>query len=74
MEPTRPLDLPILKFFTYEHLPTALHLISGPFATLAHEMVGKCKDTRDVAELVAGLRKLLEAKDCCVRAAMAVPR
>jgi hypothetical protein len=57
----------ILQFFTYEHLPPHLRAISEPFAALAAEMIdGKAPN----AEIVAGLRKLLEAKDCFVRAAL----
>lgn len=56
----------LLKFFTYEHLPEKLQSISRPFAELAQEMAGKL----DGPELTAGLRKLLEAKDCMVRAAL----
>lgn len=56
----------ILKFFAYEHLPAKLQGISKPFAQLAHNMA----DQLDGPELTAGLRKLLEAKDCCVRAAL----
>ena len=56
----------ILKFFEYEHLPAHLQIISRPFNELAYEMA----DRLDWPELTAGLRKLLEAKDCFVRAAL----
>ena len=56
----------LLKFFAYEHLPQHLQLISKPFGELAKEMA----ETLDGPELTAGLRKLLEAKDCMVRAAL----
>lgn len=56
----------ILKYFDYEHLPTHLQEISKPFGDLARDMASKLEG----AELTAGLRKLLEAKDCCVRAAL----
>lgn len=59
---------PILKFFQYEHLPAKLHEISSPFCTLAYQMAER--GTEHPAELAAGLRKLLEAKDCAVRAAL----
>lgn len=58
---------PILKFFQYEHLPPALQEISRPFGDLARWMVSVLPDS---AERSAGLRKLLEAKDCAVRASM----
>lgn len=56
----------ILKHFTYSHLPEDLQEISAPISNLAHEMAIKL----DGPELTAGLRKLLEAKDCLVRAAI----
>lgn len=56
----------ILGFFAWEHLPPHLQAISRPFGELAHEMAAKL----DGPELTAGLRKLLEAKDCMVRAAL----
>lgn len=56
----------VLRFFEYEHLPPALQDISRPFADLATEMA----DVLDGPELTVGLRKLLEAKDCMVRAAL----
>jgi len=56
----------ILTFFAYDHLPPHLQEISMPFHELAHTMA----DSLDGAELTVGLRKLLEAKDCMVRAAL----
>lgn len=58
---------PILAFFEYKHLPVGLQLISKPICEAAQEM-----DTLlpDGPEKSAGLRKLLEAKDCFVRAAI----
>ena len=61
-----PATAAILKFFDYDHLPSDLQKISEPFHWLAH---GMAKDL-DGPELTAGLRKLLEAKDCMVRAAL----
>ena len=58
----------IMQFFTYEHLPENLQAISKPVALLAGEMVS---DLPPNPELTAGLRKLLEAKDCFVRAKLA---
>jgi len=55
----------MMQFFVYDHLPSHLQVISKPFGELAQHMV----DTLPLnAELSAGLRKLLEAKDCAVRA------
>jgi hypothetical protein len=56
----------ILRFFTYDHLPERLQAVSRPFCELAFVMVGRRPDF--CAETAAGLRKLLEAKDCAVRA------
>lgn len=50
--------------FTYKHLPAALQEVSKPFADLAEQML---RHMPDGPELTAGLRKLLEAKDCFVR-------
>lgn len=58
---------PILRFFSYEHLPPELQDISGPVAGLAAIMATKLPASPEVS---AGLRKLLEAKDCFVRAAL----
>ena len=60
----------LLVFFEYGHLPPRLALISAPFYDLAHQMAGDLSSTDHPAELAAGLRKLLEAKDCMVRAAL----
>lgn len=56
----------ILKFFEYEHLPAHLQEVSRPFCELARDMAARF----DGPELTTGLRKLLEAKDCIVRAAL----
>ena len=61
-----PSTVAILKFFEHAHLPPKLQEISRPFSELAEFMAHKL----DGAELTAGLRKLLEAKDCLVRAAL----
>lgn len=58
---------PILRYFEYAHLPEKLQVVSKPLGDLAKLM----DDTLpDCAEKSAGLRKLLEAKDCLVRAAL----
>jgi hypothetical protein len=59
----------ILRFFEYEHLPPELQSVSKPFCELAHDMAARFEG----AELTTGLRKLLEAKDCMVRAALPSP-
>ena len=60
----------VLRFFDYEHLPEHLQQVSRPFHRLAHEVVATLPD-RNEAEVA--LRKLLEAKDAAVRAALPVP-
>ena len=57
----------ILKYFEYKHLPSHLQAISIHFYRLAHEMLQKVGEG---PEVTVGLRKLLEAKDCFVRAAL----
>jgi len=57
----------IARYFTYEHLKTPLREVSKRFHDLAEEMI---TDLPDGPELTACLRKLLEAKDCAVRAAL----
>ena len=56
---------PILQFFGYEHLPATLQLVSKPFWFLAKSLVDNVPRN---PERTVALRKLLEAKDCAVRA------
>jgi hypothetical protein len=56
-----------MKYFDYEHLPEKLQAVSKPIGDLARQM-NECLP--DGPEKSAGLRKLLEAKDCLVRAAL----
>lgn len=53
--------------FGYSHLSERLQKISAPFADLAVALLGQVPDG---PELSVALRKLLEAKDCAVRAAL----
>jgi hypothetical protein len=55
----------LLQFFDYEHLPPPLQAVSKPFGDLARELVASLPDN---PETTVALRKLLEAKDCAVRA------
>lgn len=55
----------LLQFFTYAHLPEHLQAISKPFCELAENMVETLPRN---PERSTALRKLLEAKDCAVRA------
>ena len=56
---------PILQFFHYAHLPPRLQAVSMKFCETARFMIDALPRN---AERSAGLRKLLEAKDCAVRA------
>lgn len=56
-----------LKYFTYAHLPEKLQKVSKPLGDLAQELEALLPDG---PEKSAGMRKLLEAKDCFVRAAL----
>lgn len=55
----------LLQFFEYKHLPEHLQEISRDFSDLAHRIVASLPSN---AERTVALRKLLEAKDCAVRA------
>jgi hypothetical protein len=57
----------VLQFFTYEHLPFELQTISAPFARLAKVVADRAPFN---PETTVALRKLLEAKDAAVRAAL----
>lgn len=57
----------LLRYFEYTHLPEHLQAVSKPCGDLAQQLVDALPDG---PELTAGLRKLLEAKDCFVRAAL----
>ena len=55
----------LLQFFKYEHLPDTLQAVSKPFGELAEALVQELPQN---PERAVALRKLLEAKDCAVRA------
>jgi hypothetical protein len=57
----------ILRHFDYAHLPEELQQVSRPIGELAQKMA---EDLPNGPEVTTGLRKLLEAKDCFVRAAV----
>ncbi len=60
----------LLKFFEYSHLPEHLAEVSKPFSDLAHQMSARLKAG---PERTVMFRKLLEAKDCAVRAELEMP-
>ena len=55
----------LMQFFAYEHLPAHLQEISKPFGDMAHWLMDTVPEN---SERTTALRKLLEAKDCAVRA------
>jgi hypothetical protein len=57
----------IIEYFVYKHLPEHLQGVSKPFAELATSISEMDGDPREKA---VALRKLLEAKDAAVRAAL----
>ena len=58
---------PIMQYFEYKHLPENLQKVSKPFHELATVLEASLPNG---PEKTAGLRKLLESKDCMVRAAL----
>ena len=56
---------PMLQFFKFAHLPAHLQAVSKPFCELADHIVETLPRN---PERTVALRKLLEAKDCAVRA------
>lgn len=56
---------PMLQFFEYSHLPEKMQNISKCFHSVASDLCSKLPRN---PERTAFLRKLLEAKDCAVRA------
>ncbi len=57
----------LIRWFEFDHLPEDLQAISREFSVLANALLYRLPDG---PELTTGLRKLLEAKDCFVRAAV----
>lgn len=60
-----PATVQVCRHFSYAHLPQHLAEVSFLFATLATTLVQWLPDG---PELTTALRKLLESKDCAVRA------
>lgn len=61
----------MMKYFEYAHLPAHLQEVSKVLCESAEHMD---KTLPESAEKTVGLRKLLEAKDCFVRAALDKPK
>ena len=74
MEPTNihPSIKALLAQFNREHLPPELRQISDLYHGLAHSLVNR--GDLDGPELTVALRKLLESKDCAVRAKLPADR
>jgi hypothetical protein len=64
---THPSTTALLRYFEYKHLPLPLQEVSAPFCDLAYDVARRLPDS---PETTVCLRKLLEAKDCAVRAAL----
>lgn len=65
--PPHPSVANLLRWFATDHLPEHLRPIVEELRFVAEAAAQRCEGP----ELAAGLRKLLEAKDCLVRAAIA---
>lgn len=59
-----------IRYFAHAHLPPKLQAVSKPVGLLAELLE---KQLPDGPEKSAGMRKLLEAKDCFVRVALDMP-
>lgn len=57
-----------MQFFNYAHLPESMQAVSRPFAELAYDMIRILPDNEQRRIM---LQKLIEAKDCAVRAFIA---
>lgn len=65
-------NTPIMEHFSYEHLEPGHHReLSMAFCKLAERID---RELPGSAEKSAGLRKLLEGKDCVVRAALSAAK
>lgn len=62
----------IVQFFDSAHLPEHLASVATKFENLKDDLLNDI--ATDTPEVAAGFRKLLEAKDCFVRAAVAVKK
>lgn len=60
-----------IKYFAFAHLPAHLQAVSKPIGMLAERFE---QELPAGPEKSAGMRKLLEAKDCFVRAALDAPK
>lgn len=70
MQPNAPQADFLMQFFKYDHLPEHLQIISRPFFDMAQRIE---QNVPRNPERTVALRKLLESKDCAVRAVLAGP-
>lgn len=61
----------VIRYFAFAHLPPHLQTVSAPLGELAEKLETLLPDG---PEKSAGMRKLLEAKDCFVRSALDMPK
>ena len=71
LEGRHPATQQIARHFAFDHLPEPQQTISAYSYHLAEAMI---RELPDGPELTTGLRKLLEAKDCFVRASLPAPQ
>ena len=57
----------LLSFFNFDHLPPHLQAVSKDFSVLANQVANRAPEN---PETLVAIRKLLEAKDAAVRAAL----
>jgi hypothetical protein len=62
-----PAIMHVLKFFSHSNLPAWMEEVSKPFCDLAQQVAERAPDNQ---ETTVALRKLLEAKDAAIRAAI----
>lgn len=67
----RPEVQKLWKYFDYAHLPPHLQRVSRHYAVMVDVLMGMLPDS---PELTVAIRKLLESKDCAVRAALDLPQ
>ena len=60
----------VSKYFTFSHLPEKQKQVSEPICDLAKQMEEMLPES---PEKSAGMRKLLEAKDCFMRCSLEIP-
>lgn len=68
-EKARQVKYPVYRYFQYSDLPEGLQTVSRLCHSLALIMIDELPDSEEKSE---GLRKLLEARDCFVRANLGI--